>query len=250
MDADLLKMMVKYAISPLVTCLVLFFIAIACHLHKRYCKWTYPIAGIALLWALLSSQFTFSNWLLHNIEYAYPPVKSSDKQWQHAQYIFVPGCYFYAKDLPEVSNWPACSLQRMVQASLMASQHPRPIIVSGGRFLHDRSVVYAEKAKGFVAQITNAPVIAIPKGHNTRQELEALLKFTGDVPIAVVTSATHMKRLLFIAESIGFHHLIAIPVEHLSPPEPEFELNVPSLTSMQNTERALYEFLGLISETL
>lgn len=129
----------------------------------------------------------------------------------------------------------------------MAEEHSIPIIVTGGRFLHVRDVIYAEKAKAFLQLITDAPVIALPFGHNTRQELEAVIQFTGGSSVAVVTSATHMKRLLLIASKLGLSDIVAVPVEHLSPPEPELELNVPSLESMQNTERALYEYIGLLN---
>ena len=125
----------------------------------------------------------------------------------------------------------------------------KPVIVTGGNFLRDKNIAYAEKAKGFLSNLVTSSVTALPVGHNTEQELQALFQLTGDVPIAIVTSATHMRRLVYQARQIGFNHLVPVPVEHLSPPTYEVTLNIPSIASIYHTERALYEYIGLLHET-
>lgn len=250
MDADALKFIVKQLISPIVLFSILLVVGVACHYSKKFRKFTLPLIAVACVWLLLSSQYFFSNWLLSPLEYAYPSVKRTDLVWHEVDYIFTPGCYYYNKlELPEASNWHQCSLTRLTQSALMARYKNKPIIVTGGNFLRNKETIYAQKAREFLRSLTETEVIVLPYGHNTQEELEALFKFTGDASLAVVTSATHMQRLLFQARKIGFTRLIAIPVEHLSPPEYEMTLNIPSISSIYHTERALYEYLGLLYET-
>lgn len=249
MDAETLKFIVKQLISPVVLFFVLLAAGLACHYLKKLCKFTYPLIGAACIWIFLASQYTFSNWLLAPLEYAYPPLQKADKIWHDAEYIFSPGCYYFGKDLPEASNWHQCSLTRLVQTAIMAGYKATPVIVTGGNFLRDKEIVYADKAKQFLSTLISSPVTALPVGHNTEQELKALFNYTGDVPIAVVTSATHMRRLVYQAKQIGFTQLIPVPVEHLSPPTYEVTLNIPSIASIYHTERALYEYIALLYET-
>ena len=249
MDIDTLKFIVKQLISPVVLFFILLFAALACYYSKRFSRYTYPIFISGCTWLLLASQYTFSNWLLAPLEYAYPPLKKSDTAWHQVEYIFTPGCYYYGKDLPEASNWHQCSLTRLTQTAIMSVYKNKPIIVTGGNFLRDRNIVYAEKAQKFLSHLVTSSVTALSLGHNTKQELQALFNLTGDIPIAVVTSATHMRRLLYQARQIGFNHLVPVPVEHLSPPTYEVTLNIPSIASIYHTERALYEYFGLLYET-
>ncbi|MFC3204472.1 YdcF family protein [Alteromonas oceani] len=249
MDVDTLKFIVKQLISPVVLFFVLLLAALACHYSNKLSRYTYLIFISGFTWLLLASQYTFSNWLLAPLEYAYPPVKKSDKAWHHVEYIFTPGCYYYGNDLPEASNWHQCSLTRLTQTAIMSVYKNKPVIVTGGHFLEDKDISYAERARAFLSPLISAPVTALPAGFNTEQELQALFNLTGDVPIAVVTSATHMRRLVYQARQIGFHHLVPVPVEHLSPPTYEVTLNIPSIASIYHTERALYEYIGLLYET-
>lgn len=249
MDVETLKFIVKQLISPIVLFFALLLVGIACHYSKRLCKYTSTIIAIACVWLFLASQYTFSNWLLAPLEYAYPPLKKTDQTWQHVQYLYTPGCYYYGMDLPEASNWHQCSLTRLTQTAIMARYRDKPVIVSGGKFLRNKDTIYAEKAKLLLESLTSVEVTALPVGHNTEQELKALFAFAGDAPIAIITSATHMRRLLYKAKQIGFTHLVPIPVEHLSPPEFDWKLNIPSITSIYHTQRALYEYLGLLYET-
>lgn len=243
-----IKYAVKLVLSPLVLFFIVCVIALVCHLKRPKKQYGVIVAAVGVGWLLISSQYVFSNFLLHNLEYQYPIVKLEAEHWKSADYLYTPGCYFYDVDTVEVSQWPRCSLTRLTQTAMMARISGQTIIVSAGHFLEDPDVDYAAEAKRFVTHITDSPVIAISKGTNTEEELKALFAFTGDQPIAVITSATHMQRLMLIAKRIGFSQLMPVPVEHLSPPTYDMTLNIPSINSVQHTERALYEYFGLLYE--
>ena len=249
MDVDTLKFIVKQLVSPIVLFFGVLLLSILCKHVKSLRRYTTALLIMACFWLLLSSQYFFSNWLLAPLEYAYPPLKKADQAWHHVEYIFTPGCYYYGKDLPAASNWHQCSLTRLTQTAIMSDYKNIPVIVTGGNFLRDKEIVYAERAKQFLTTLMSSEIIALPAGHNTEQELQALFQQTGDAPIAVVTSATHMRRLLYQAGQIGFNHLVPVPVEHLSPPTYDLTLNIPSIASIYHTERALYEYIGLLYET-
>ena len=245
-----IKYTVKLVLSPLVMSFIVCIIGALCHLKQPKKRFGAGLVGLGVVWLLLCSQFVFSNAILRPLEYAYPPITLKDEAWQNARYLYTPGCYFYDVDTVEVSQWPRCSLTRLTQTAMMARISGKPIIVSAGHFLEDPNTDYAEQAKRFTQTLTDSPVIALSVGTNTEEELTALYAFTGDQPIAVITSATHMKRLMLLAKRIGFSKLTPVPVEHLSPPEFDITLNIPSVNSIQNTERALYEYFGLLFEHL
>jgi uncharacterized SAM-binding protein YcdF (DUF218 family) len=251
MDLSLVKSAFKLLASPLNLFFICLCISMLCLIFKN--RWRLTLAkwltGASLCWLFLTSQYVFSNWLLHPLEYKYPAIKANNKEWQQIDAILVLGCYYYdTPELPLMSNWPQCSLSRLLQAKLMNDQKNTPIYVSGGHFLLDKNISYAEKAAELLTQFQVKDAIPLSAGTNTYTELLAFHQHYGDIPLAIVSSATHMRRVKILANKVGLTQVVLIPVEHLSNPSNPLTLNAPSLNSVYYSQRALYEYFALAYE--
>jgi hypothetical protein len=70
--------------------------------------------------------------LIKHLEDKYPVIPLESSEWRKTDAIVVLACNYYEDDeLPFVSRWPNCSLQRNLHAALMYREHPMPIYLAG-----------------------------------------------------------------------------------------------------------------------
>ncbi|WP_394221191.1 YdcF family protein [Alteromonas gracilis] len=204
-------------------------------------------------WLLFSSVFVLlvfsqpwvANALLHPLEYNHDAQDSLDDVKYDA--IFVPACYYQTNfELPEISRWHECSLQRLIQAKMLSDEHKLPIIVTGGNFLSDKSVKYSEKAESFLTLLGIAPenIVSIPEGADSLSEVEALSKLYRKKKLITVTSATHRIRIKQMLSQSEVESVI-ISVDFQSSGELTPFISYPSILALERTRRALYEYLAI-----
>lgn len=205
---------------------------------------------VALFWLLLWSQPYASDVLLHFIEYkpeseSAPPLHSPD-------YILVLACYYSTQgDVPEISRWAECSLQRNVEAVRLHNKSQAPIVITGGNFLHDSSINYSNVAYEFFVSmnIDKKNLITTNKGTNTHEELLSASQYLENKHIWVVSSATHIfrlkKELANIAASTTY-----FPVDYHSKGSLTPYITLPSQKALENTRVAFYELLANVKFTL
>ena len=196
--------------------------------------------------------------LIRPFETEFEPVTAQSSNWQDADAIWVLACNHYNQPtLPDVSRWNACSLQRLVHAYQMYHVKATQIYVTGGVFSQDTSFNYATQAKEFLSRlgVPEHAITAINSGTNTQEELLALLnhidhnmgiKTTDISKIAIVSSATHGKRihkLMALHTPLDFQF---IPVEHLTADHVGFSLGWPQIKSIEKSQRAIYAFMANI----
>lgn len=182
------------------------------------------------------------------IESQFPTIKAKDERWQSADKIWVLACYHYNNDeLPDVSRWNECSLQRLVHAFMMYKEKAIPIILTGGDFTEEQAVNYAEKAALFLNHlgVKNEHLIILNEGTNTSEELDAVVKYKDYTKLAVVSSSSHGLRLssYMSKRAVPF---IFIPVDHQNTLKPKLELTWPQLSSINRSTRAIYVFFANI----
>lgn len=211
---------------------------------------------IALLWLYLCSQPFFSSMLLRPIENEYPPVTAQNKVWQNSSAIWVLACNHYNQpELPDVSRWNRCSLERLVHTYQMYRIKAMPIYLTGGMFSNDDSFSYASQAKDFLLRlgVPNEFIVPIDEGTNTEEELIALLnqKNIEEInKIAIVSSASHGRRIAKLMALNTKINFIFIPVEHLTAPHTEITLGWPSVKSLEKSQRAIYAQMANAELTL
>jgi uncharacterized SAM-binding protein YcdF (DUF218 family) len=186
--------------------------------------------------------------LIKPLEDQYPTIKISSAVWQKADAIVVLACnHFDDEELPFVSRWPQCTMQRNLQAALMYKEKKLPIYLAAGILNKLDSKSQAEYNKAFLVRLgVNADDIFIfPQGHDTESEVDALAPHLTSKYVALVTSASHLPRAVQYFTLHGID-VLPIPVEHLSRKNVSFTIGLPNAFSLYRSERAIHEYLGLI----
>jgi uncharacterized SAM-binding protein YcdF (DUF218 family) len=241
---DVLKSIVVPLTSPLIFALVLLLGGWLLNLaarHKlgRFCQ------ICALIWLTAFSQPYVSNLLLHPLEYdtEYPKNAAPPK------YIHVLACYYNTLGyMSEVSRWSNCSMERNIEAfrQYIASERRAKIIVTGGNFLADQDIFYANKATDFFVSlgVPLSDILTLPSGTNTQEEVQEVLRIYDNGPLLVVSSATHIKRLAMIyapmKQNVSFQAVDYHSDGVLTP-----YLSLPKLWALTNAQHAFYEYLAL-----
>ncbi|MCF2947732.1 YdcF family protein [Paraglaciecola aquimarina] len=186
--------------------------------------------------------------MIKHLEDQYDVVPIKSNKWKETQGIVVLACYYFEDDeLPFVSRWPNCSMQRNLHAALMYQAHPIPVYVAGDILGRNHSKPMAEHNKSFfhILGIPKESIVTAPKGRNTQSEVSALAPLLKGKYISLVTSASHMPRAIKYFEEQGIK-VLPVPVEHMSNKIIEPMLGLPNAHSIYRSERAIHEYLGLI----
>jgi len=88
-------------------------------------------------------------------------------------------------------------------------------------------------------------LIFIQDVKNTREEVDRMSQIIGSDRFVLLTSASHMPRAMALFHEAGMDPLPA-PIEYLVKSRSSYENWVPSSSSLQLSERAIYEYLGLL----
>ena len=98
-----------------------------------------------------------------------------------------------------------------------------------------------------VFSVSREDMILKPLAKDTEEEAEAWVEVTAGRPLAVVTSAVHMPRTLFLYHHLGSHP-IAAPTQYdtRSYPVEGFFNKLPSGSALRRVERAWHEYVGLL----
>lgn len=201
-----------------------------------------------LIWLFICSLTYPSVLLIKPLEDKFPTVHIQSEEWRHTEAIVVLACnHFEDNNLPFVSRWPNCSLQRNLHAALMYRKHPMPIFLAGDILGSTDKYSQANSNKYFFEQmgVDSSDIFIVSEGLNTETEVNALAKILTGREIALVTSASHLPRAVFYFEEKGVK-VLPIPVEHLSRKNVQLVVGLPNAASLYRSERAIHEYLGLI----
>lgn len=209
------------------------------------------VIGVGCLWFLFCSLTYTSVLLIHPLEHQYPTIKVESNAWRDVDAIVVLACYFFDDDsLPFVSKWPNCTMQRNLHAVLMYRQKALPIYVSGGiRPGADTTYAYQNAQFLITMGVPESAIKQIPIGYNTQTEAHALSKELARKKIALVTSASHIQRAKYYFET-DHMTVLPIPVDYLSNESIKPILDLPNARSLDRSEQAIYEYLGLAYQYL
>ncbi|MFT6896791.1 MAG: uncharacterized SAM-binding protein YcdF (DUF218 family) [Paraglaciecola sp.] len=234
--------------SPLVHGLLIFTVLRVFAYLRQDGKVFYRLSFLPLVWIFTCSMTYPSVMMVKYLEDQYPVVQLTSEKWQSTDAIVVLACnYFDDDDLPFVSRWPQCSLQRNLHAALMYQAKPMPIYLGAGVLgKHDSDSQAAFNAM-FLRKlgVKTEDIHIFPGGNDTESEVAALAPALQGKYVSLVTSAMHQPRAVEYFNRQGIT-VLAIPVEHFSRRKVEFTLGLPNARSLYRSERAIHEYLGLI----
>jgi uncharacterized SAM-binding protein YcdF (DUF218 family) len=209
-------------------------------------------AGVVLL--LLLGNTGISGELLRPIERRYSPlVVSSEAQTpgplRAGMYIVVlGGGYSSDPTVDLLSRLDEATLARLAEGILLYKKVPGcKLILSGGPPEQAESMGKAALALGVKEQ----DIVLETKSKNTEQEAIFIAPMVGKGPFVLVTSASHMPRAMGLFRKLGMNP-IAAPTDYLAKGRLRLEPDnlFPGYYGLYESERAVYEYLGITWETL
>lgn len=182
--------------------------------------------SVSFLWIFLISYSPFSNALLEPLERQYQEVKTTP----HAKYILLLGGDFKSR------AYEAIKLHYMINDSIIiTSGYP------GSYKTTPEAVINANKLIQLGIPKENIMMQSQPR--DTAEEAREIRKIVKDEPFIVVTSAYHMSRAMSLFKKEGLNP-IAAPTNFLA--KGNNLLSFPNGGSLQKTEIALHEYLGML----
>jgi len=234
--------------SPLVHAPLLYLLLRFVHYFSAHKVVFKGLSYIPAVWLFLCSMTYPSVLLIKPLEDQYPVVMVESQEWRKTDAIVILACnYFEDEELPFISRWPNCSLQRNMQAVLLYKEHKIPIYIAGGILGHKDKEAQAIHNSDFLKKFGVEPsdIHIITQGKNTETEVAALASILPTKNISLVTSASHLPRAVYYFSMLDFR-VVPIPVEHLSRRKVEPSFSLPNASSLYRSERAIHEYFGLI----
>lgn len=208
-------------------------------------------AGAVLL--LLLGNTGISGEFLRPLERRYSPlVVSSEAQspspLQKGMFIVVlAGGYSSDPSVDLLSRLDEGTLARLTEGILLYKEVPGcKLLLSGGPPNQAESMAKAALALGVKEQ----DIVLETESKNTEQEAIFIAPTVGKTPFVLVTSASHMPRAMGLFRKLGMNP-IAAPTDYLAKGRLRLEPDnvFPGYYGLYESERAVYEYLGITWET-
>jgi len=207
------------------------------------------LLGIMLL-ALLSFA-PLSNRIIAPLEHrygTYSPTLSQTVSDPVAYVVVLGGGHVTDPSLPVTSRLSSASLIRLVEGIRVCRKNPGSrMIVSGGAVFdpHPEAQTMAEAA--LVLGMERDDIIMEADSKDTKDQARFIAKIVGTDHFVLVTSASHMPRAVALFQKAGMD---PIPAPAGQSPKKRGRLSpghcFPNASALQKSERAFYEYLGIL----
>ncbi len=254
-----LKKAVSRLLFPLPLTALLLIVGLVLVWTERRRKLGAALVTAATVLLLLFSTSAFSSAILHPLEDQYPPLGPAELaalDWENIDTIVVlAGCVVGFPDAPITRQVGGAPLARLVEGIRLYQECPHcTLVLSGGGGCDPDAPVEVLTNYRFATAfgVKGEDIIIERASLDTDDQARILAEMLGEEPFLVVTSASHMPRTMMLLEAQGLHP-IAAPTDHATGLYGLFsreafgiESIYPNSEALRNTERALYEYLGLL----
>jgi uncharacterized SAM-binding protein YcdF (DUF218 family) len=160
------------------------------------------------------------------------------------------GGFNYQKNMPATTLLGNSSLLRLIEGMRLKLINPKAkLIFSGGKpFTEDytEAKIYEEAYQMLSKDTTKQMLSTLP--HNTKSEAVEAFNLIGNKKLILVTSASHMKRAIYLFKKAGCD-VIAAPCD-FNVKGMKYYPSLPSGGSIKAVELALNEYVGLLGYKL
>lgn len=223
-----LKKTVSFWLMPLPFCIALLTAGWWLARFPRRVKLARTFGGLGLAFLLLFGNRTVSTWLVRPVEFYYPAipefeVSTPPPALAACRYVVVLGSGH--SDTPGWSannQLCAAAVARIMEALRLLRGVPNAkLVVSGpGYRAHPtHAAVLAKVATTF--GVDAARIVQIDQGYDTEDEAALIHAAVGNAPVAIVTSAAHMRRAAALCRKNGLT-VLPCPTDYTLHPNPEW----------------------------
>lgn len=242
-------LLIKFWLHPFNIFWLLFLIGIAAFILKKE-KIYIPVFVIAGIWFLITSNFLLPDFLISNLEDEYPPFSTDKISNDSTAYnIIVLGAGFtHDKKLPYNDQLSPTALSRLVEGLRIHKLLPKSkLILSGPGFNGDitHAEVYAKTAASLGVDTNIISTLKTPT--TTFEEAKIYSEnYDKNIPVILVTSASHMPRAMMMFRSKGINPIPA-PTDFKSKNDSQRNVSwLPSTENMNDMRIAMVEYVGIL----
>jgi uncharacterized SAM-binding protein YcdF (DUF218 family) len=201
-----LKKIIGSMLMPLPLILIILFLILLFSNKTRKVLWSLSVLLVVSLW-MISTPF-FASFLVSPLEkYS---VAFDEKKHQNVEFVVVLGCDVRPnRTLPANSQLGRCALTRLIEGLRIVNHYPNAkLVVSGagvGKVTNSALMAKVAISLG----IPHARIIQNPTALDTADEAQLLAPKLVDRKVALVTSASHMKRAQSLFKQQGVTVILA-----------------------------------------
>ncbi len=238
-----IKKIISFFIMPYGLALTLLMITLYFLLKKRIKVAIFTLSASILILFVFSYDY-FSNLLLYSVERV-NPYHVSEKS-NGIKYIHILGSgYSDDTKLPVSSRLSESGLKRVVEGVIEYREHNgSKLIVTGYRYPYAKTT-YTQTAVELLTElgIPKSDIISSEQTKDTDDEALFAKKIVGENRYILITSASHMRRAY---EIMKHHGLNPVPAKtDYRSGDLDHILFFPSPHSLEDSHRALHEYIGL-----
>jgi uncharacterized SAM-binding protein YcdF (DUF218 family) len=259
-----LKKAVSRLLFPLPLSILLLLAGLLLAWRGKRPGWTRALLVTGLLLLVAFSTAAFSNMLTRPLESRYPalgPEELAQIDWDAVHNIVVfAGCTVGFEQEPITRQVGGTPLARLVEGVRLYNACPDcTVILSGGYGCDPDAPVETLTNWRFATEFGVAPAdivierASLDTDDQARILAELMIGEDGQEAFLLVTSASHMPRTMALLEANGLIRVIPAPTDHATGLYSLFsreafspESLYPNAMALLNTERAIYEYLGLL----
>lgn len=224
------------------------------YFKKRLLKPMVVVVGI--LFSAISTPLV-SYWLSYSLENPYLYESSDLNKYKGVDYIVVLACGHVESDnIPTVDRYNTCALKRIVHAVELHKKTKIPLLFSGGVLRPERESEALFNSR-LAKQLGVNDYVVLPVGRDTGTESQGIYNYLNENEtkgkVALVTNASHMKRSIRYMKRGGVDIVPAatdFTIRNGKPKLSDWVSYVPSSKAAKDAAGAMYEYLGLASQTL
>ena len=250
MIAFALKKLVSRLLFPVPLVLLCGVLGVALLWRRRESRAGRILASLAILLLLLFSASPIADALLAPLEGHYPPLCVASLPPDGVEVIVVlAGGAATRDDLPVTAQLDSHTTARLVEGIRLAQALPEAtLLLSGGLGVPLDVEDEARDNYRFGLLFDIAPERILIEGHSrdTAEQARYVADLIGDASLILVTSASHMPRSMALFRQVGLEP-IAAPTDYYVHPDRLQHIWswLPNVGALKNSERAVYEYLGL-----
>ncbi|WP_258238891.1 ElyC/SanA/YdcF family protein [Arcobacter sp. CECT 8985] len=201
----------------------------------------------SLIWIVLLSYEPISNRLLFPLENSYKDLKIIPKD---VKYILVLGSsHTTNKSLSITSQLSTTALNRFIEAYRIYKNIPNAKLIFSGYGGKDVTAhAFMQKELALDLKIDNENILTLSTPKDTTEEAVSVKNLIKGEKFIVVTSASHMPRVMKIFKKLRLNAIPA-PTNHLAKDKGQI-FSRPSGYNLYKSELAFHEYLGTLWEKL
>jgi uncharacterized SAM-binding protein YcdF (DUF218 family) len=200
---------------------------------------------LTVIFAYLSATGLLGKAMMAPLERAYPPL--ADSQLPHVKFVSVLGSAYHPRDdIPPTASLDPDGLARIVEGIRLLRRLPgAQLVVSGGPFGPKAPARGYARMAGELGVPEGRLIIIEKDARDTASETRLVAARVGSEPFLLVTSADHMPRALRLMRRVGGNPIPAPATQRIGPLDAiDF---LPRAEGLEATERAFYEYTGLLA---